>query len=176
MRQNEEIDRLQLPRIEDDAQLEELKSRQELVEIEENQALRVNPQLDPDRRYCRPWTLAFLNDMSDAYYKQFHTYIQVNSAVRTVEQQRRLRRVNGNAAPEAGETASSHLAGLTVDISKRGLSRKQHKWIENYLADLREEGLIEAAEERRQAVFHIMVSERYAHRDEPAATTAAATD
>ena len=87
MRQNEEIDRLQLPRIEDDAQLEELKSRQELVEIEENQALRVNPQLDPDRRYCRPWTLAFLNDMSDAYYKQFHTYIQVNSAVRTVELQ-----------------------------------------------------------------------------------------
>jgi hypothetical protein len=30
------------------------------------------------------------------------------------------------------------------------------------LADLREHNLIEAAEERRQAVFHIMVSERYA--------------
>jgi uncharacterized protein YcbK (DUF882 family) len=163
VRQNEEIDRLQLPRIEDDAQLEDLKLRQELVQIEESHALRIDPRLEEERRYCRPWTLDFLHDMSDAYYKEFHSYIQVNSAVRTIEQQRKLRRTNRNAAPEAGETASSHLAGLTVDISKRGLSRKQHKWLENYLADLREQGLIEAAEERRQACFHIMVSERYAN-------------
>ncbi len=161
LRQNEEIDRLQLPRIEDEAQLEDLKSRQELVSIKESKALRVDPRLDPERRYCRPWTLEFLQDMSLSYYKEFHSFIQVNSAVRTVEQQRRLRRVNRNAAPDTGETASSHLAGLTVDISKRGLSRKQHKWIENYLSDLREQGLIEAAEERHQACFHVMVSERY---------------
>jgi hypothetical protein len=105
--------------------------------------------------------LAFLDDLSRDYYKQFRTPIQVNSAVRTVEQQRKLRRHNGNAAPEVGETASSHLAGITVDITKRGMSRKQHKWMADYLAKLKTDGVIEPEEERRQPVFHVMVSDRY---------------
>ena len=82
--------------------------------------------------------------------------------MRTVEYQRKLRRHNGNAAPEAGDTASSHLGGLTVDLNKRGLTRAQHKFIEDYLLRLREEGIVEVAEERRQPVFHVMISERYA--------------
>ena len=161
VRQNEEIDRLGLPRIADDQQLELLEERQELVPIQETRSLRIHPQLEPKNRYCRPWTLEFLNDLSNAYYQEFHQPIQVNSAVRTIEQQHRLRRHNRNAAPEAGETASSHLAGLTVDLSKRGLSRHQKKWINAYLLNLKDQGLIEPAEERRQAVFHIMVSEHY---------------
>ena len=107
--------------------------------------------------------------MSDAYYQQFHTSFIVTSAVRTIEYQKKLRRRNHNAAPETGDTASSHLAGLTIDISKRGMTKAQHKWFENYLASMREQNLIEAAEERRQACFHIMVSERYAeYRDRQA--------
>ena len=90
--------------------------------------------------------------------------IQLNSAVRTAEQQKKLRRHNRNAAPIEGRTASSHLAGLTVDIGKGGFSKKQHKWIESYFAKLRDlKGLIEVAEERRQAVFHVMVSQKYAN-------------
>ncbi len=162
VRQNEEIDRLGLPRIADDQQLELLEQRQELVPIVETRTLRIHPQLELKNRYCRPWTLEFLNDLSTAYYENFHQPIQVNSAVRTVEQQHRLRRHNRNAAPESGDTASSHLAGLTVDLSKRGLSRREKAWINQYLLTLRDRGLIEPAEERRQAVFHIMVSEHYA--------------
>lgn len=161
LRQNEEIDRLQLLRIEDDAQLEELILNQELVEIEETNTLRVAANLDSQRRYCRPWTLSFLQDLSSAFHARFKTPIQVNSAVRTMQQQKKLRRRNRNAAPVSGETASSHLAGITVDISKRGLSRTQRKWLDAYLLALRNENLIEAAEERRQPVYHIMVSDRY---------------
>lgn len=161
LRQNEEIDRLQLDRIEDDAHLEDLILRQELVAIPETSSLRIAANLESGRRYCRPWTLSFLQDLSDAFYAQFKTPIQVNSAVRTVKQQKKLRRTNRNAAPEWGETASSHLAGLTVDISKRGLTRKQRKWLDAYLLELQNRNLIEAAEERRQPVYHIMVSERY---------------
>jgi hypothetical protein len=160
LRQNEEINRLELPRIADDVELFELEARGDLVPIEETDGLHVAIS-NASRRYCRPWTRDFLQDLGDAYYVQFHQAIQVNSAVRTMEQQRKLRRHNGNAAPEAGDIASSHLAGLTVDISKRGLTRVQHKFIEDYLVHLREEGLIEPAEERRQPVFHVMVSERY---------------
>lgn len=160
LRQNEEIDRLELPRIADEVELMELEARHELVPIEESEGVHVAIR-EASHRYCRPWTETFLQDLGAAYYQEFRQPIQVNSAVRTVEQQHKLRRHNGNAAPETGEIASSHLAGLTVDISKRGLTRKQHKFVEDYLFRLREEGLLEGAEERRQPVFHVMISERY---------------
>ena len=123
--------------------------------------LRFDPRLDPDRRYCRPWTRDFLEDLSQAYYKEFRNQIQVNSAVRTVKIQKKLRRHNRNAAPETGETASSHLAGVTVDIQRRGMSRQQIKWMQQYMLPLKNLGLIEPEEERRQWVFHVMVSDRY---------------
>ena len=65
--QNEEIDRLNLPRIYDDRQLEKLKLGGDLVPILPNESLRIQPSLDPGRRYCRQWTMDFLNDISSAY-------------------------------------------------------------------------------------------------------------
>jgi len=162
LRQNEEIDRLELPRIADDSELEDLKAREILVPISQSQYLRFDPRLDPARRYCRTWTRDFLGDLSQAYYRRFHEQIQVNSAVRTVVVQRKLRRHNRNAAPEYGETASSHLAGLTVDLQRRSMTRDQVRFMERYLLYLHALGLVEPEEERRQWVFHVMVSDRYA--------------
>jgi hypothetical protein len=161
LRQNEEIDRLHLPRIVNDEELADLEAREELVPITEAPGLTVASNLEPSRRYCRPWTRGFLSDLGQAYYEEFHRPIEVTSAVRTVEQQRKLRRHNRNAAPETGENASSHLAGLTVDILKRGMTRRQHQWVEQYFYKLKQQRLIEPAEERRQPVFHVMVSDRY---------------
>jgi hypothetical protein len=161
LRQNAEIDRLELPRIQDDNELEQLKASEDLVPIVPNTALRIAPSLAPDRRYCRPWTRDFLQDLSAAYYKQFHSQIQVNSAVRTVLVQKKLRRHNRNAAPAKGEIASSHLAGITVDIQRRGMTRPQVQWVEQYMLPLKSLGIIEPEEERRQWVFHVAVSDRY---------------
>lgn len=161
VRQNEEIDRLQLPRIADDNQLMELERTQELVPIQESRALMISPNIKSDKRYARPWVNQFLFDMSQAYYNQFHQPLQVTSAVRTMEQQHKLRRSNRNAAPENGDNASSHLAGITVDLAKRGLTRAEHAWIEDYLKNLRDANLIEVAEEHHQACFHVMISDRY---------------
>jgi len=167
LRQNEEIDRLELPRIQNEAELEQLIASRELVPIVASQTLRFDPRLDPDRRYCRPWTRDFLDDLSEAYYQQFHGPIQVNSAVRTVLVQKRLRRHNRNAAPETGETASSHLAGITVDIQRRGMTKQQVAWVEQYLMPLKDQGLVEPEEERHQWVFHVAVSGRYADLRDP---------
>ncbi len=168
LRQNEEIDRLKLTRINDDQQLEALELRGELVNLHESRALAIAPNIEMNRRFCRPWTRAFLEDLSQAFYAQFHQPIQVTSAVRTVDQQARLQRWNRNAAPIDGDTASSHLAGLTVDIGKSPMSRKQRAWFDQYVLKLQQLGLVEAAEERRQACYHIMVSNRYSeYRDAP---------
>lgn len=162
LRQNAEIDRAELPRIQDDDELNSLKESQLLVPIVASEHVRFDPRLDPDRRYCRPWTRDFVEDLGDAFYKEFHNSIQINSAVRTVQVQKKLRRHNRNAAPEKGEIASSHLAGITVDIQRRGLSPQQIKFVQQYMLPLKNMGLIEPEEERHQWVFHVMVSGRYA--------------
>jgi hypothetical protein len=159
--QNAEIDRLELPRIEDETELEALKADGSLLEIRAGEMLRFDPRLDPSRRYCRPWTRDFVEDMSQAYYNRFHQQIQVNSAVRTVKVQKKLRRHNRNAAPADGDTASSHLAGVTVDLQRRGMSKDQIRWTEHYLFYMKALGLVEPEEERHQWVFHIMVSGHY---------------
>ena len=160
--QNAEVDRLNLPRIQDETELEALKADGSLLESVPGDSLRIDPRLDPSRRYCRMWTLAFVDDLSEAYYNRFHQQIQVNSAVRTVKVQKKLRRHNRNAAPWEGETASSHLAGVTVDLQRRGMSKEQIRFVERYLFYMKALGLVEPEEERRQWVFHIMVSGRYA--------------
>jgi hypothetical protein len=162
LRQNAEIDRLELPRIQNQAELDRLVASGDLVALPEGETLRIDPRLDPDRRYCRPWTRDFLQDLSGAYFNEFHDQIQVNSAVRTVQVQKKLRRHNRNAAPEKGETASSHLAGITIDIQRRGMTREQIAWMQAYMMPLRDQGLIEPEEERRQWVFHVAVSGSYA--------------
>ena len=164
--QNAEIDRLELPRIQDDDELEALKASGALQPIVPGETLRFDPRLDPSRRYSRPWTRDFVQDLSQAYYHRFHEQIQVNSAVRTVKVQKKLRRHNRNAAPAEGETASSHLAGLTVDLQRRGMTQDQVHWMERYLFYMKALGLVEPEEERHQWVFHIMVSGRYADRRE----------
>lgn len=161
LKQNSEIDQAGLQRIDDDAALEQLEARGVLVPIPASEYLRINPSLKENRRYARPWTVQFIDDMAQEFYKQFRQPLTVTSAVRTAAQQRRLTRTNHNAAPAEGEVASSHLAGTTVDIGKRWLSRKQHKWIADYLASMKEQDIIEPEEERRQACFHVMVSQRY---------------
>ncbi|MGA8539731.1 MAG: DUF5715 family protein [Terriglobales bacterium] len=161
LRQNEEIDRLNLPRIQDDTELEALKASGDLVPIEESESLKIERSLDPSRRFCRPWTRDFVQDLSEIYYRQFHDRIQVNSAVRTVKVQKKLRRHNRNAAPVDGDTASSHLAGITVDLQRRGLTKQEIRFVEHYLFYLNALGLVEPEEERRHWCFHVMVSDRY---------------
>ena len=161
LRQNEEVDRLELPRIQDQDELDQLKLSGALLPINESEALHFDPRLAAERRYCRPWTRDFVEDISQAYYREFHAQLQVNSAVRTVKDQKRLRRHNRNAAPESGETASSHLAGITVDLQRRGMTTPQIQWMEQYMVPLQALGLVEPEEERHQWVFHIMVSDRY---------------
>ncbi len=159
--QNAEINRLDLPRIQDDDELEALKASGALLPIRSGDTLRFDPRLDPSRRYSRPWTRDFTEDISQAYFHRFHQQIQVNSAVRTVKVQKKLRRHNRNAAPADGDTASSHLAGVTVDLQRRGMSKEQVRWMEHYLFYMKALGLVEPEEERHQWVFHIMVSGRY---------------
>jgi len=165
VRENEELDRLQLPRIADEYELLQFEASHELVPVPETDALKFAPDLPEDRHYCRPWTRDFLQDFTEAYYSQFHSSILITSMVRTVQQQHNLRRWNRFAAPEFGDTASTHLTGVTFDMSRRGLTFDQYEWIRNYLLPLQAEGMVDPIEER-QPVLHVVVYEKYTGRND----------
>ncbi len=161
LRQNEMADRDGLDRVRDDADLDEMRAGKLLVAIPAGPGLQTDERLPMNRRYCRPWTAQFLSAMSRAFYAKFHTSLQVNSAVRTVEFQHRLLLTNGNAAPAEGDTASPHLTGQAIDLAKHGLSMTQIAWIRGYLLPLVQSGKVDVEEEFQQACFHISVYRKY---------------
>jgi Family of unknown function (DUF5715) len=162
VRQNQRTEADGLDRVENDAQLNALRSEKALLPLPASAALHVNEGLPVNRRYCRPWTAKFLADLSRAHYARFHRYLQVNSAVRTVEYQRHLIEINGNAAPADGDIASPHLTGAAIDIAKKGLSMSEVAWMRGYLLPLQIEGKLDVEEEFYQSCFHIAVYKSYA--------------
>lgn len=162
MRQNRRNDAEGLVRIEDDAQLEQLETARDIVPLPASASLQVNPDLPANRRYCRPWTARFLTNLARAHSARFHRSLQVNSAVRTVDFQRALIAVNGNAAPAEGDIASPHLTGAAIDIGKKGLSLSEISWLRAWLLPLQTAGKIDVEEEFYQACFHITVYRSYA--------------
>ncbi|MGH9587003.1 MAG: DUF5715 family protein [Acidobacteriaceae bacterium] len=163
VRQNVRGEAEGLKRIQNVVQLDAMRRDGKLVPLPVSQKLRVDSDLPRDRRCTRPWTAKFLTDLARAHYVRFDRSLQINSAVRTVRFQRRLIRVNGNAAPASGDIASPHLMGATIDIAKKGLSLSEVAWMRAYLLPLQEEGKIDVEEEFYQSCFHITVYKSYVH-------------
>ncbi len=168
VRQNVRADQDGLTRIEDDDDLADMLRAHKLVALPTSSRLRVDPRLAVSRRYCRSWTAIFLSDLSRAHYARFGSPLQVNSAVRTVEYQRHLQGINGNAAPAEGDIASPHLTGATIDIAKKGLTTSQIGWMRAYLLPLQAKGRIDVEEEFQQACFHVTVYKSYSPHSLPA--------
>ena len=161
IQQNQAIDALHLIRIIDKKQLTSMVDEDLLVPVEQNHYVRISPKLEADRRFCKPWVNAFLQELGQAYYEEFGDAIQVNSAVRTIKTQMRLLRWNHNAAPFHGEKASAHLAGVAVDLQRRGLTQAQVRFIQQKLLALAAMHMVIVEEELKQPCFHVVVTGDY---------------
>lgn len=159
--QNEAIDAMKLPRISDDKQLKSLIGDDNLVPLTHNQYVAISPKLEAKRRYVKPSVDIFLQELGQEYYAQFREPIQVNSAVRTVKTQLSLIRWNRNAAPVHGDKASAHLAGVAVDLQRRGLTPGQIRFIQQKLLTLAKMKMVIVEEELKQPCFHIVVTGDY---------------
>ena len=161
-RQNDLLAAEGLERIENEDDLAARIANHLLVPLPVSDALTVNPNLPENHRYCRPWTARFVADLAREHDAIFHRPLEISSAVRTVEYQRRLMRINGNAAPAEGDVVSPHLTGATIDIAKEGLTRDEMKWMRHRLLEIENQGKIDVEEEFQQACFHITVYKTYA--------------
>jgi hypothetical protein len=160
-RQNRRAEDEGLERILDEHDLRNRIAQKLLVPVPESTSLSVNDDLAQTHRYCRPWTARFLSDFARAHAARFHRPLTVSSAVRTVEYQKQLILVNGNAAAAEGDVVSPHLTGATVDIAKHGMTRSELAWIRDWLLRLQAAGKIDVEEEFQQSCFHITVYRTY---------------
>lgn len=160
-RQNERTEADGLERIEDEDDLADRIAHKLLVPVPASVALTVNGNLPVNHRYCRPWTARFLADLAHSHAAEFHRPLEVSSAVRTVDYQKRLMGINGNAAAAEGDIVSPHLTGATIDIAKSPLSREEVSWMRSRLLALEEAGKIDVEEEFQQSCFHITVYKSY---------------
>jgi D-alanyl-D-alanine dipeptidase len=125
VKQNAEADRVQLVRINNDVELEEMKAGGLLVKIPDTPGVRVDERLPEHLRFVRPWVATFLVELGKDFKEHFGEEIQINSAIRTVEYQILISKRNKNAAPVTGAKRSSHLTGAAIDIAKLPLSERQ---------------------------------------------------
>jgi len=169
-RQNDRANADGLERIEDEADLSDRIASGALVPVPVSAALAINPDLSEHHRYCRLWTARFLSDLARAHDAQFHAALEVSSAVRTVEYQKHLIAINGNAAPAEGDVASPHLTGATVDIAKSVMGRQEIGWMRSFLTPLQATGKIDVEEEFQQSCFHITVYKSYVPARTPRST------
>jgi hypothetical protein len=160
-RQNQINESEGLERILDNQDLKDRIAQHLLVPVPASASLLVNSDLPQNRRYCRPWTAHFLTDLARAHAARFHRPILVSSAVRTVEYQKQLILINGNAAAAEGDVVSPHLTGATIDIAKGTMSRQELGWVRSWLLPLQVAGKIDVEEEFQQACFHITVYKTY---------------
>lgn len=99
----------------------------------------------------RPVALKVLEEVAAAYHQQFNRPLPVSSLVRPEEYQHALRRVNRNAVLIE---APPHSTGLAFDIDYRYMSGAEQTFIMNELAQLKNQGRIEAIRERN-ANYHV---------------------
>ena len=124
-RQNARLEADGLERILDEQDLANRIRNGLLVPLPASSALVVNPGLDENHRYCRTWTARFLADLARAHAAAFHKPLDVTSAVRTVEYQKRLIETNGNAAAaEKARAAMSPEDRAELDAIEKDLKKK----------------------------------------------------
>jgi uncharacterized protein YcbK (DUF882 family) len=160
--QNQQADQDQLSRMEDQQMIERFARLQLLVPVENRTREFYIHNIPGERRYLRPWAKLFLERLSRQYHSRFRSPLRITSLVRTEDHQRKLQRRNPNAAAPSGAKRSAHLTGACVDISKKGMSRDQMRWVREVLSSLKAKGYLYAVEEFKIPNFHIMV-----HRDYP---------
>lgn len=161
MEQNLMAQREGLSHITHTRQLKIFEKKKLLVPLRSGTAVKIDRRLLREYSYARPETRLFVRRLSRDFARKFHKPLQINSAVRTVDYQKQLRRKNRNAArATTGLLQSSHTTGATIDIAKKGMSRTELNWMRERLIRLERAGYIEATEEHRQPVFHVMVFDR----------------
>ena len=160
--QNVLADREGLKRYTDQEDVERAVKNGALVRIRDTQFIDIG-DIPEWRQVCLPRTHDFSQDFGKSYDgASLGGGITVNSATRPTTTQRGIKSAgNRNAAPTKGPKRSSHLTGAAIDLAKLKMSSGGIKWSKKWLGRLQKKGFVVYRSERRQAVFHVFVTQKY---------------
>ncbi len=143
-------------------QYKKLRRDDKLVKIETNSKYVVR-ELTHSAPYVVPKVEMLLNDIADRFQEKTESKVRfvVTSVLRTEEDVKKLRRVNGNAS-----TSSCHCNGTTIDISYVRFDQDPLRPRDVYqlrlalaksVHELRKEGRCYVKREKKQYCYHITV-------------------
>lgn len=144
----------------DEKQLFQLVANRVLVEVDFGDGYKVDP-LTHSHPYLSLRSKKVLEELGRTFQALAGegNYFTVSSATRTIEQQKKLKKRNRNAA----DGNSSHSYGVSFDISYirfngvKSYDRKAQKNLEAVLKHFQKENKIFVIKERRQACYHVTV-------------------
>lgn len=113
--------------------------------------------------FVRPEARDVLLEVARVYHERFDRLLPVTSLVRSQRYQRRLSRVNPNAA--LVDTAP-HTTGMAFDISYKYMGNDEQNLVMETLAEMERSGRVEALRERRNH-FHVYAFTRGERPGEP---------
>jgi hypothetical protein len=148
-----------IPKILNYPQMDSLIYAEKLVNVPEESESYYIQKLTHSRPALLPQAYDVLLEITDLFYEKTGKKLSISSLVRTEETQKKLRRVNRNAA----KGTSAHVFGAAFDISYsqynhvRGRNWNYENILQQILDDLVAEGKIFYIKERRQPCFHITV-------------------
>lgn len=149
--ENAYANRMMLTRYQDKRSLERAVEAGELKPLDTSIC---SDKLPKYRRYALESTVNFIQQLDADFVSQAGHHLTVDSAVRSVRDQRSILRWNRSAAPATGPNASTHERGTTVDLS-RNMTKGEYQWLRLRLFYYRNIGRVLVIEERR--CLHIFV-------------------
>jgi len=127
--------------------------------------------LPTERRFCRPYSLSFIQDFADEMLDSLGKRLLVTSCIRDVTAQARLRRISKTAGATKGKNSTAHYTGAAIDVSFRSvdlftgkfvqLSFKERRIVTSALSRLKKKGLLVFGVESAKNHWHVVVSKKY---------------
>lgn len=127
--------------------------------------------LPAERRFCRPYSLNFMQDLAKEMLDSLNKRLLVTSCIRDEKAQSRLRRLSKSAAPVKGKSSTTHYSGAAVDVSFRSvdlasekivrLSWKERQVVTRALKRRKKKGLLVFGVESAKNHWHVVVSKKY---------------
>lgn len=145
--------------IKNTAHINNLVAKKKLVTLNRSKGYTI-AKLTYSRPYITPKTNKILKQIGIEFYNKTKKTITITSVTRTLEDQRRLSRVNSNAVTTK---LSSHNYGCSFDISyirfnrKKALNPRLEKTLEDILIKYQKQKKLYFIKEYKERCFHVTV-------------------
>lgn len=148
-----------IPLITDFNLMDQLIADGKLIEVPEEGEGFLVQKLTYSRSVLTPEAFGILTEISNLFFTETSKRLSISSMTRTMQTQKKLSKVNSNAA--LGESAHAYGAAFDISYSQydnvKGRNHSYEKLVQRILDDMVAEGKIYYIKEKSQPCFHVTI-------------------